>query len=142
MITKKKNYKNKISEIEKNLREAEGKRGALLLELETEKAKWNIERDNFSNKQQELKDKISELEKRVETLLRDNEKLKNEKTIWKKNKNTESRLFTSHLGMGGLGSKKMESGSIYKSAMIKVLGDYSEEKEDNSKIRVRDQGNK
>jgi hypothetical protein len=42
----KQGYKNKIAEIEKNLREAEGKRGALLLELETEKAKWNIEKDN------------------------------------------------------------------------------------------------
>ena len=72
------------------------------------------------------------MRKKIETLLRDNEKLKNEKTIWKKNKNTESRLFTSHLG--GLGSKKMESGSIYKSAMFKVLGDYSEEKEKGDKF--------
>ena len=47
--------------------------------------------------------------------------------MFKKNKNTESR-YASHLGIG-LGSKKFESASAYKSAMFKVLGDYSEEKE-------------
>ena len=58
------------------MREAEGKRGALLLELEKEKAKWNIEKDNFLNKSQELNDKIKELEKKNESLLRENERLK------------------------------------------------------------------
>ena len=53
---------------------------------------------------------------------RENEKLKNEKNILRKNKMSESR-FTSHLG---LGSKKYESDSIYKSAMFKVLGDEKE----------------
>ena len=66
-------YKNKITEIEKNLREAEGKRGALLLELETQKAKWNIEKDNLISKNQELTDKNNSLEKRTENLLRENE---------------------------------------------------------------------
>jgi chromosome segregation ATPase len=126
----KQNYKNKISEIEKNLREAEGKRGALLLELETEKAKWNIEKDNLINKYQELSDKMITLEKKYENLLRENEKLKNEKSILRRNKNSESR-FTSHLG---LGSKKLEANSAYKSAMFKVLGDYSEEKNKGDKI--------
>ena len=60
----KKIYKNKISEIEKNLREAEGKRGTLLLELETEKAKWNIEKDNLITKYQDIKDKMDKLEKK------------------------------------------------------------------------------
>ena len=121
----KQGYKNKIAEIEKNLREAEGKRGALLLELETEKAKWNIEKDNLINKYQELNEKMVSLEKKYENILRENEKLKNEKTMLRRNKNTESR-FTSHLG---LGKKNFESGSAYKNAMFKVLGDYSEEKE-------------
>jgi hypothetical protein len=118
----KKIYKNKISEIEKNLREAEGKRGTLLLELETEKAKWNIEKDNLITKYQDIKDKMDKLEKKNELLTRENEKLKNEKNILRKNKMSESR-FTSHLG---LGSKKYESDSIYKSAMFKVLGDEKE----------------
>ena len=121
----KQNYKNKISEIEKNLREAEGKRGALLLELETEKAKWNIEKDNLLTKNQELNEKYDSMEKKYENLLRENEKLKNEKNMLRRNKNSESR-FNSKLG---LGTKLFESGSAYKSAMFKVLGDYSEEKE-------------
>ena len=126
----KQGYKNKIAEIEKNLREAEGKRGALLLELETEKAKWNIEKDNLINKYQELNEKMNDLEKKYENILRENEKLKNEKTMLRRNKNTESR-FTSHIG---LGKKNFESGSAYKNAMFKVLGDYSEEKEKDNKV--------
>ena len=61
-------FKKKISEIEKNLREAEGKRGALLLELEKEKAKWNIEKDNLINKNQELNKRIANIEKKNENL--------------------------------------------------------------------------
>lgn len=69
----KNSLKKKIADIEKNLREAEGKRGALLLELEKEKAKWNIEKDNLISKYQESTDKISTLEKKIENLLRENE---------------------------------------------------------------------
>ena len=61
----KETLKKKISEIEKNLREAEGKRGVLLLELEKEKAKWDIEKDNLMTKCQELNDKIASLEKKT-----------------------------------------------------------------------------
>ena len=68
--------------------------------------------------------------KKNENLLRENEKLKNEKTMLRRNKNTESR-FTSHIG---LGKKNFESGSAYKNAMFKVLGDYSEEKEKDNKV--------
>ena len=89
---------------------------------ETEKAKWNIEKDNLITKYQDIKDKMDKLEKKNELLTRENEKLKNEKNILRKNKMSESR-FTSHLG---LGSKKYESDSIYKSAMFKVLGDEKE----------------
>ena len=98
----KKIYKNKISEIEKNLREAEGKRGTLLLELETEKAKWNIEKDNLISKCQEYNDKITHLEKKNENLLRDNERLKNEKNNLRNrgyNKLNDSK-FISHIGSG------------------------------------------
>jgi hypothetical protein len=124
----KQGYKNKIAEIEKNLREAEGKRGALLLELETEKAKWNIEKDNLINKYQELNEKMNDLEKKYENILRENEKLKNEKTMLRRNKNTESR-FTSHIG---LGKKNFESGSAYKNAMFKVLDNLSDDKSETS----------
>ena len=76
--------KKRISDIEKSLREAEGKRGSLLLELEKEKAKWNIEKDNLTNKYNELNDKLISLERRNEQLLRENEKLINEKNMLRK----------------------------------------------------------
>ena len=76
--------RKKITENERGLREAECKRGALLLELEKEKAKWNIEKDNFITKNGELNDKIASLERKNENLLRENEKLKNEKNALRK----------------------------------------------------------
>ena len=76
--------KKRITDIERSLREAEGKRGALLLELEKEKAKWNIEKDNLTTKYNELSDKLINLERKNENLLRENEKLKNEKNMLRK----------------------------------------------------------
>ena len=128
----KNNYKKKIAEIEKSLREAEGKRGALLLESEKEKAKWDIEKDNLYNKVSELNDRITTLEKKNEGLLRENERLKNEKNMLRNrgyNKNNDSR-FTSHIG-GGLRSKLGDS-SIYKTSMMKALGDNSDDKSETS----------
>jgi chromosome segregation ATPase len=128
----KNNYKKKIAEIEKSLREAEGKRGALLLESEKEKAKWDIEKDNLYNKVSELNDRITTLEKKNESLLRENERLKNEKNMLRNrgyNKNNDSR-YISHLG-GGIRSKLGDS-SIYKSSMMKVLGDTTDDKSESS----------
>ena len=129
------NYKKKIAEIEKNLREAEGKRGALLLELEKEKAKWDIEKDNLFTKNQELTDRIAFLEKKNETLLRDNEKLKSEKNMLRSRgfKNNETR-FGTRIGGGLNGRTKFDNSSStsYKTAMLKALGDYSEDKSETS----------
>ena len=94
-------YKNKITEIEKNLREAEGKKGALLLELEKEKAKWNIEKDNLISKYSELNDKLNRLEKKNESLLRENEKLRNEKNMLRRAGATTTGRYTLMLRDGG-----------------------------------------
>ena len=124
-------YKKKIAEVEKNLREAEGKRGALLLELEKEKAKWNIEKDNFITKNQELNDRITIIEKKNENLLRENEKLKNERNMLRNrgyNKNNESK-YMSHIS-GPTGARKYDYS--YKNAMFKVLDNLSDDKSDTS----------
>jgi len=123
--------KKKIADIEKNLREAEGKRGALLLQLEKEKAIWNIEKDNLTTKNQELKDKIQIIEKKNENLLRENEKLKNEKNILKNrgyNKGNESK-YSTHINIG---TRKYDYGGNYKSAMFKVLDNVSDDKSETS----------
>jgi hypothetical protein len=113
------------------LREAEGKKGALLLELEKEKAKWNIEKDNLITKNQELNDRISTNEKKIESLLRENEKLKNEKNMLRSRgyKNNESK-YISHIG--GAGSRKFDYGGNYKNAMLKVLDNLSDDKSETS----------
>ena len=127
----KENLKKKIADTEKNLREAEGKRGALLLELEKEKAKWNIEKDNLINKNQELNDRIATIEKKNENLLRENEKLKGEKNMLRNRgyKNNDSK-YVSHLN--GLGGRKYEYQGNYKNAMFKVLDNFSEDKSETS----------
>ena len=129
-IKEKEILKNKIAEIEKNLREAEGKRGVLLLELEKEKAKWDIEKDNLSTKCQELSDKISIMEKKNENLLRENEKLKNEKNLLRTrgyNKNPDFK-FGSHLS-STIGSRKID----YNSAMMKALDKSNDENKEKEK---------
>ena len=136
----KEQYKKTIAEKEKSLRDAEGKRGALLLESEKEKAKWNIEKDNLLTKTGEQSDKIASLERKNESLLRENEKLKNEKNQLRKlNMKNDSRyLMYSSQNSSILNNTSMMKGnesistnpttnrlysnSIYQSQMFKILG--------------------
>ena len=76
--------KNKNYEIENKLRELESKRGQLLLESEKEKAKYSLERDHYESKVKDLQESLEKQDKKIETLLRDNEKLKNEKNAIKR----------------------------------------------------------
>ena len=57
-------------------------------------------------------------------MLRENEKLKNEKNqLRKANKNNESKFI--HGGGTMLGERRSKMDFSYKNAMFKVLGDYS-----------------
>ena len=51
-----------------------------MFEFEKERAKWGLERDHLINQKQEVVEQVDRLERRKETLLRENEKLKNDKT--------------------------------------------------------------
>ena len=116
------------------MREAEGKKGALLLELEKEKVKWNIEKDNLITKNQELNNRISTIEKKNETLLRENEKLRNEKNMLRNRgyKNNDSKY--SHIGTG---TRKYEFSGNYKNAMFKVLDNLSDDKTETSEKSLK-----
>lgn len=160
----KEQLKKKIAEIEKSLRDVEGKRGALLLELEKEKAKWNIEKDNLSTKTGELNDKVASLERKNESLLRENEKLKNEKNQLRKlnmkndsrylmYSNQNSSIFNNTSMMKGNDStsinpttNRLYSGlsSNYQSQMFKILGniDLNGSKGDIDKDSVKSGDNK
>ena len=143
-------YKKRISEIEKNLRDAEGKKGTLLLELEKEKAKWNIEKDNLTTKYSELNDKLLRDEKKIESLLRENEKLRNEKNMLRRAGATTTGKYSLMLreGGSGLGSSlgssiinqlggKSNFGVNYKNAMLKVLGEINQENENDGGNKER-----
>ena len=157
---KKEQLKKKIAEIEKSLRDVEGKRGALLLELEKEKAKWNIEKDNLSTKTGELSDKVASLERKNESLLRENEKLKNEKNQLRKlNMKNDSRyLMYSNQNSSILNNTSMLKGndstltnpttnrlysglsSNYQSQIFKIIGnmDLNESKGDIESVKSGD----
>ena len=73
--------KVKINDIENRLREVEAKRGQLMLDYEKDKAKFSLEKDHWESKTKELQDTLDRLEKKIENLLRENEKYKNDKNI-------------------------------------------------------------
>ena len=140
----KENLKKRIADLEKNLREAEGKKGSLLLELEKEKAKWNIEKDNLNTKYSELNDKMTLLEKKYENILRENEKLRNEKNMLRRAGATTTGKYSLMLRDGGntlgssiIGNLKLNKGNFglgqsYKTSMLKVLEKESQEKINNN----------
>ena len=68
-----------LSEYEKRAKDAEYLRGQQFLESEKDRAKWNLEKENFVSKHSEDQEMLERLEKRKEALLRENEKLRNEK---------------------------------------------------------------
>jgi len=70
--------RNKIKEVEAKFKDSENKKSVLMFEHEKERAKWNLEKDYFQNQKAELQDTIGKLEKKKETLLRENEKMKND----------------------------------------------------------------
>lgn len=77
-------YKVKSQEIDEKMKEIDSKKKTLSLEFEIEKAKWGIEKDNLQAKNSEHLENIERLEKKYETLLRENEKLKTDKSNHKR----------------------------------------------------------
>ena len=129
--------------MEKNLREAEGKKDSLL--LEKEKDKWNIEKDNLVSKYSELNDKLTKLEKKNESLLRKNEKLRNEKNMLRRAGATTTGKYSLMLRDGGntLGSSIIGNLGIWsktnftlnqnlKNSMLRVMDKESQENINNN----------
>jgi hypothetical protein len=78
------NIKIKSNEIDEKMKELDSKKKSLTLEFEIEKAKWGIEKDNLQAKNYEHVENVERLEKKYETLLRENEKLKTDKSNHKR----------------------------------------------------------
>jgi len=76
----KETYKNKTSEIDDKIKEFDAKKKTLSLEFEIERAKWSIEKENLFSKVADQTETIERLEKKNETLLRENEKMKTDKS--------------------------------------------------------------
>ena len=85
--------KQKVSDLETRLRDLEGKKGALQLEYEREKVKWSLDKDHLNAKCIEMQEYADRQEKKYDTIVRENEKLKNEKNLGKR-QHSGSRIIT------------------------------------------------
>lgn len=77
-------YKLKASDIDDKIKEIDSRKKTLTLEFEIERAKWSIEKENLISRVAEQAESIERLEKKNETLLRENEKLKTDKSNHKR----------------------------------------------------------
>lgn len=69
-------YKQKLQDSEHRCKDIETRRQKLVFELEKERARWSMERDQIISKNSENLETIERLERRKETLLRENERLR------------------------------------------------------------------
>lgn len=139
--------KLKITESENRLREVEGKRGALLLEYEKDKAKWSLEKDHYSSKTSELQEIVEKLEKKIENLLRENEKLKSDKNNTKRStsRNTlaagmSSSILTSAGNIGNINRDSTTTG-FFAGLKEKDWSQYNQPKPYNSSANVNNSNN-
>lgn len=79
------NYKQKLRETEGKGTRVEAKQTELMLNFEKEKAKWEHEKGYLLSQKEDATEHSQRLEKKVENLLRENEKLKNDMRASKKN---------------------------------------------------------
>lgn len=71
-------YKQKLRDLEGKGTSVHAKQTELLLNFEKEKAKWDHEKSYILNQKEDAVENSQRLEKKVESLLRENEKLKND----------------------------------------------------------------
>lgn len=72
------NYKQKLRDLDGKGTSAQAKQTEQLLAFEKERAKWEQEKSYIQNQKDDAMDAQQRLEKKVESLLRENEKLKND----------------------------------------------------------------
>ena len=72
-------YKQKLRDVEGKGTSAQAKQTEMMLNFEKERAKWEHEKSYLLNQKDDAIENVSRLEKKIETLTRDNEKLKQEK---------------------------------------------------------------
>lgn len=70
--------KQKYNEVEAKLKENESRRNLIHFEVEKERAKWTIERDQLNNRASELNETIESLERQKESLFKECEKYKSQ----------------------------------------------------------------
>lgn len=91
-------YKQKLRETEGKGTSVQARQTEILLNFEKERAKWDHEKSYLINQKDDAVESMQRLEKKVETLLRENEKLKNDLKTNRKAAFTAAQNSTSYLG--------------------------------------------
>lgn len=81
----KENFKLKLRDTEGKGTRVEAKQTELLLNFEKERAKWDHEKSYILNQKDDAVESVQRFEKKIELLLRENEKLKNDVRTNRKN---------------------------------------------------------
>lgn len=89
--------KEKLEEIDQKLKESEARKCSLIFEHEKERAKWNAEKDSFLIFKNEQQENMAKLEKRLEALLRENEKYKLENKSNRRTMNFNTMVPTANI---------------------------------------------
>lgn len=87
----------KIEELDQKFKESEARKCSLIFEHEKERAIWQTEKDSLINLRNEQQDTITRLEKRVESLLRENEKFKVENKSNRRTMNLNGAVPTANI---------------------------------------------
>lgn len=71
-------YKQRLHEAEKKSKSSEAKRSTMMFEFEKERARWTLEKDKLMSDIEILSDNLKNAKRKRDTVLKDNERLKNE----------------------------------------------------------------
>lgn len=77
MLDKEKDaYRQRLSEVETKCKDAEKMRSQHMFEYEKERARWQLEKDQYMCKLQEMEEQVEKLVHQKETLMKENTRIK------------------------------------------------------------------
>ena len=78
-------FKKKLLDQELRIKKLETEKNLMIFEQEKQKTKWNIEKDHLISSKTEFLESLDRLKKQKDQLLKENEKIKNDLKLIKKN---------------------------------------------------------
>ena len=97
----------------------------MMFEMEKEKARWGIEKDQISSQKSEVQEQLERLQRRHEIIVRENEKLKSERNTRKYTPGmTNQKLTPQMFGQTLMKSLAKENGTSSSQAFTQGFSKY------------------